>query len=210
MTTPPLNRPPHEVPEEKPLLYGDTPDQPIQGHKYDGIKEYDNPMPGWWLWLLWGTIAFSVVYYVGIEFFGFVDTYEDDLAEGITELEVIRHAYAEANPTFEIDEETLAGFVENPAMVQAGAAHYSAFCANCHGPEGQGLIGPNLTDSYWIHGGTNVDLFDVISTGVLDKGMPPWEGALSPEERGELVAFIRSIVGTSPPNPKEPQGEPVE
>ncbi|RMF65281.1 MAG: nitrogen fixation protein FixP [Bacteroidetes bacterium] len=181
-------------------------DTPMQGHNYDGIQEYDNPMPGWWVWLFWGTIIFSVVYTLGLHVFGFIDSYEEDLAESQQELMAIREAYAAANPAAAIDEATLAAYVADPARVEAGAAHYAAQCAACHGDKGQGLIGPNLTDKYWLHGNTNMDLYNVITNGVLDKGMPPWEAVFTPEQRAELVAFIRSLEGTNPPGAKEPQG----
>ena len=185
-------------------------DQIIQGHKYDGIREYDNPMPGWWVALFWATVVFSVVYVLGVHYLDFIDTYEEDLAESLNDLEAARAAYAEANPTFTVDEATLQAYVDDPAMAEAGATHYAAVCASCHGDQGQGLIGPNLTDAYWIHGGSNMDLFAVITEGVPAQGMPPWDSALSPEERAQVVAFLQSIQGTDPPNAKEPQGELVE
>ena len=200
----------NDTPDSGNVLTGETRDQVIQGHKYDGIREYDNPMPGWWVWLFWGTIIFSVVYFLGIRVFGFVDTYEEDLAESLADLEATRAAYAEANPTFDVDAASLAQFVEDPAHVEAGAAHYAAQCASCHGQQGQGLIGPNLADNYWIHGNSNVDIYNVITDGVIAQGMPPWESVFSPEERAELVAYVQSLQGTDPPNPKEPQGELVE
>lgn len=204
----------HEQPqapaEKDSLLYGHATDEPLAGHSYDGIREYDNPMPAWWVWLFVATIVFSVVYYAGITFFDFVDTYEDDLAQSQEELAAIRHAYAEASPAFVVDEAALAGYMDDPAMVAGGAETYGALCAACHNTEGQGLIGPNLTDDYWLHGGSNVAVFDVITKGVADKGMPAWESTLSPEDRVELVAFIRSLRGTNPPNAKEPQGELVQ
>lgn len=184
-------------------------DRVLQGHTYDGIKEYDNPMPGWWVWLFWATAAFAVFYFVGITFFDVIDTYEDDLAESRQELQMIREAYAEANPTFEASAEVLAAAVADPQQVEAGAALFAASCAACHGNAGQGLIGPNLTDAYWIHGGTPLDVYNIITKGVAEKGMPPWESALSAEERVALVAFIESLAGTEPPNAKEPQGELV-
>jgi cytochrome c oxidase cbb3-type subunit 3 len=190
-------------------LYGRTHDTVIQGHKYDGIKEYDNPMPGWWVGLFYICIAFAVVYFVGITFFDFVDTYEDDLAQSQAEMMEIREAYAAANPSFTADEASLAALVDDPAAVEAGEQTYQAVCAACHGAEAQGVIGPNLTDEYWLHGGSNTDIFEILKTGVPAKGMPPWEGNLSPEERAQLVAFIRSVQGTNPANAKEPQGEPV-
>lgn len=185
-------------------------DKEIVGHRYDGIREYDNPMPGWWLWLFWGTIVFSVVYFLGINVFGFVDTYADDLDESLADLQRIRDEYAAANPAVAIDSVSLAAAVTDPARISEGASLYAAQCAACHGPQGQGLIGPNLADEYWIHGGSNVDFYQVISAGVVEKGMPPWEAVYTAEERGSLVAFVRSLVGTEPPNPKEPQGELFE
>jgi len=195
---------------ESSTLYGETDNQVIQGHSYDGIKEYDNPMPGWWIWLFWVCVAFSVVYFVGITWMDVVDTYEDDLAQSQQELQSMRTAYAEANPSFEPTPAALEEVVGDAAMVEAGAETYAAVCASCHGDQGQGLIGPNLADKYWVHGGTNVDIFNVLTEGVPAKGMPPWEGSLTPEERAALVAYIRSIEGTDPPGAKEPQGELVE
>ncbi|MDX1547056.1 MAG: cbb3-type cytochrome c oxidase N-terminal domain-containing protein [Rhodothermales bacterium] len=185
-------------------------DQIIPGHKYDGIREYDNPMPGWWVWLFIATIVFSVVYALGIQVFGFVDTYEEDLAEGLAELAVMRETYAAANPDAAVDAATLAAFAEDPARVEAGAVHYAAQCAACHGDQGQGLIGPNLADAYWIHGGTDEDVYTVISEGVLEKGMPAWQGTFSPEERAEIVAFVRSLEGTTHPDAKAPEGDLAE
>lgn len=181
----------------------------MEGHSYDGIKEYDNPMPGWWVWTFIACIVFSAVYLLGVHVFGFINTYEDDLAASLEQLEAVRAAYASANPTFQADEETLAALIADPASATNGAATYATYCAACHGDQGQGLIGPNLTDAYWLNGGTNVDIFEVITSGVPAKGMPAWENALSPEQRGELLAYIRSLAGTEPPGAKEPQGELV-
>ena len=185
-------------------------DQLIQGHSYDGIQEYDNPMPGWWVWIFIASVAFSVFYVLGINVFGYIDTYEDDLTESLENLASIRAAHAASQPVFTVDEATLETYVGDPAMIEAGAVHYATTCAPCHGDLGQGLIGPNLADGYWIRGNTNVDIFTIITQGSLEKGMPPWEGAFSPTQRAELVAFVRSLEGTSPPNPKAPEGELIE
>ncbi len=199
-----MSETPHHAPEDA------SDDAPIiRGHNYDGIKEYDNPMPGWWVWSFWISIIFAPFYILGVHYMGFLDSYEDDLAQGQEELQVMRHAYAEANPDAAVDASSLDAIVANPLMVQAGAAHFAAQCAVCHGAEGQGLIGPNLTDAYWVHGASNTAVFDVITKGVLEKGMPPWEPVFSAEERGELVAFIKSLQGTNPANPKAPEGEMV-
>ncbi len=184
-----------------------TDDQAIAGHAYDGIREYDNPMPGWWLWIFWGSVVFSIVYFLGINVFGFVDTYAEDLEQSMAELQQIRDDYEAANPSAAIDSAALALAVGDPAKVTEGASLYVGQCAACHGPQGQGSIGPNMTDEYWIHGGSNMDIYRVIAEGVGAKGMPPWEAIYTTDEMASLTAYVRSIVGTNPPNPKEPQGE---
>ena len=185
-------------------------DNVIQGHQYDGIKEYDNPMPGWWIWLFIGTVGFAIFYVLGIQVFGYINTYENDLEASLTELETIRTNYAAEQPAFSVDEANLEAYVNDPAKVEAGGVHFAAQCAACHGAEGQGLIGPNLTDSYWVKGGENVDIYTIITQGSLEKGMPPWDVMYTPEQRAELVAFVRSLEGTSPPNPKAAEGELLE
>lgn len=192
-----------------PLEGGDK-DRIIKGHKYDGIQEYDNPMPGWWVWLFWATIAFSGIYVVGLHYAGFIDSYADDLAQQTARIDAVRTSYAEANPSFEVTEEALAGYMDNDLAVTSGSGTFTRLCAACHGNQGQGLIGPNLTDTYWIHGGSGVEVFKAISEGVPAAGMPGWENALTPEQRAEIVAFIRSIAGSNPPGAREPQGEPYE
>lgn len=187
-----------------------APDAPedtlIQGHNYDGIEEYDNPMPGWWLWIFWISVIFAPIYFIGVHQAGFINSYGDDLAADQAELQAVREAYEAANPSFQVDEATLATFVADPAAVEAGATIFAANCLPCHGPQGGGLIGPNLTDDYWIHGPNHTDLFNVITNGVVEKGMTPWGNILTPEQRAQVIAFVRSLHGTNPPGAKEPQG----
>ena len=181
-------------------------DQLISGHRYDGIREYDNPMPGWWVWIFIGGIVFSIYYVIAFYGFDAIDSYTDDLNQSLTELQQVRDAHAAENPST-IDEATLASLVDSPESVAQGATLYSQQCAVCHGAQGQGVIGPNLTDNYFIHGSTNVDMYNIISVGVLDKGMPPWDGVYTENERAQLVAFILSLYGTNPAGAKAPQGE---
>ncbi len=199
-----------EPQDNTPANEDEVPDQVIAGHRYDGIQEYDNPMPGWWVWLFIGTIVFSGVYVAGLHFFGFIDSYQDDLAGRRQEIAVTRAAYEQANPTFEADETSLAQFVADEAAADAGKAHYATYCASCHGDAGQGLIGPNLTDDYWIHGGRNTDIFEVLTVGVAAKGMPAWDAVLSGEQRAQVIAFIRTLGGTQPAGAKQPEGELVK
>jgi len=182
-------------------------DEPmLRDHKYDGIQEYDNPMPSWWLWILWATIIFAPVYFLGVHVFGFIPSYQDDLQASQAELTAIRAAAASNAPP-EVTAETIAAFVGNADAVKAGSETFAANCMMCHGEHGQGLIGPNLTDEYWLHGGNDIDLFHTITNGVPEKGMAPWGNVLTQEKRLQLVAFIRSLAGSNPTGGKGPEGE---
>ncbi len=182
----------------------------IPGHEYDGIQEYDNPMPGWWSWLFIATVIFGIVYVLGIHVFHFIPTYEDDLKASEAELMAMRAAYEEENPVVVFDEAKLEEYVGNPAQVEAGSGLFHTYCLPCHGDKGQGIIGPNLTDNYWLHGNKNEDIYNVITNGVVEKGMAPWANVLTPEQRAQVLAFIRSIAGSNPPGAKDPQGQLYE
>jgi cytochrome c oxidase cbb3-type subunit 3 len=184
----------------------DGADVVIADHRYDGIREYDNPMPGWWTALFWATAIFGVIYIIGVNV-GFVDEYGEDLNQSLEELAAVRAEYENQNPTSTIDEATLAAIVADPDRIAAGKVLFAGQCAACHAADGGGLIGPNMTDAYYIHGGSNMDLFEVIRVGVPEKGMAPWESVYTSDERASLVAFIRSLEGTTPASPKDPQGE---
>lgn len=181
----------------------------IAGHAYDGIEEYDNPMPGWWVWLFVACIVWTPIYIVGVHQLGFINSYEDDLAADQTELADLREASESANPVEEVTNESIAAFIGVQEQIEAGSALFTTNCSMCHGNAAEGLIGPNLTDDYWIHGGNHVDLFNVITNGVLEKGMTPWGSILSVEQRSSVVAFIRSVNGSNPPGAKPAEGELV-
>jgi cytochrome c oxidase cbb3-type subunit III len=189
----PSSLPNDPEPSDRSLLTGDVNDRLIEGHHYDGIKEYDNPMPGWWVWIFVATVVWSVFYVLGLHVFGFINSYEDDLARSQAELQLIREAYAEAHPTFLADAETLAAFVEDPDRVERGAVHYASFCAACHGGRGEGMIGPALNDDQWDHGGSDEEIYHIVTVGVPARGMPGWDRSMSAEARAEVVAFIRSL-----------------
>lgn len=179
-------------------------DQVMEGHTYDGIQEYENPLPFWWIALFGITILFAIVYFIGSFVTGSIDSYEEDLAQGMEEIQQMREAAASQAPAY--DEATLIAITDDPANAEAGNLTYQTYCAICHGANGEGGIGPNLTDDYWIYKGDRETIFSVITNGAQN-GMVAWESVISAEDRAKLVAFIYSIHGSEPDNAKDPQGE---
>lgn len=186
----------------------EQPEQPnnphgrIIDHEYDGIREYDNPMPRWWLLTFAGTVIFSVIYLFDV---GPVGNGAGRIAQYEAEMDA---AAALLPPTPEaVDPTTLLALVDDPAATSAGAEVFTSYCASCHGPDGGGLIGPNLTDTQWIHGGAPEAVYKTIAEGVLAKGMPPWEKSLRPEQMNNVTAYVLSLAGTTPTNPKAPEGD---
>lgn len=178
----------------------------VSDHDYDGIQEYDNPLPFWWLVVFFGTIIFGFHYWLHYT----VGGGQTQLAELKHEMQEISALQAKS-PGVADSEETFAKLLNDQSVLNEGQAVFAAKCAVCHGPELQGLIGPNLTDDYWIHGkGKMVDIAKVVRTGVADKGMPGWEGQLPPEEVLDVIAFVKSKHGSNPKNPKAPQGDKIE
>jgi cytochrome c oxidase cbb3-type subunit 3 len=102
--------------------------------------------------------------------------------------------------------EQLAAIMADKGEIAKGAALFAVNCVACHRADGGGLIGPNLTDDYWIHGGTPVEIHTTITEGVLAKGMPQWGKMLKPEQVLSLTAYVHSLHGSNPPNPKAPDG----
>jgi cytochrome c oxidase cbb3-type subunit 3 len=178
-------------------------------HECDGIQEYDNPSPGWWLGTFYGAVLFSICYmfYYGMNFGG---DHVDELNAAQVQHKASVQAWFDENPMVPpTAEELLAGAVD-PEVLAAGDAAYQKQCASCHGVEGQGLIGPNLTDDHWLHGGSVLEIFDTIVKGVPDKGMPTWGRRFAPEDLEALASYVRSLHGTNPADAKSPQGELAE
>ena len=174
-------------------------------HNYDGIQEYDNDLPRWWLWLFYLTIAFAVIYYFYFDISGAGKLPVQKLEQQMAELKEVQKALAPKEVALDTEEGMLA-LAAQPEVVSRGKEVFTTNCAVCHQPEGQGLIGPNLTDDYWIHGGTITDVKRIIQVGVLEKGMLAWQGVLTPEQLNDVTAFVWSVHGTTPPNPKAPEG----
>jgi len=168
-------------------------------HNYDGIQEYDNPLPRWWVYLFYATIVFSIFYWFNIGVGigpGRIAQYEADVAAA----KAAHPAPAESSP------EELAALVANPQVVEAGKQVFATNCASCHKPDGSGLIGPNLTDNAWIHGGSLPEIHKLVNEGVLAKGMPNWGKLLKPDQVDAAVAFVWSIRNTNVAGGKPPEG----
>jgi cytochrome c oxidase cbb3-type subunit 3 len=175
----------------------------LLGHDYDGIQEYDNPLPGWWVWIFWATIVFSVGYWLYYQVGpgpSIIARYEADVRAAAERQAALAPAAGAAS------DEAIAALARDARAMTAARQIFATRCMPCHGPEGQGIIGPNLTDEYWIHGGRPTEILRTITDGVPDKGMVPWKGQLKPEELRTMAAYVLTLAGTNPPNPKPPQG----
>jgi cytochrome c oxidase cbb3-type subunit III len=177
----------------------------LTGHNYDGIEEYDNPLPNWWLATFFLTVIFAYIYWLHYES-GTAVTQLEELKADMARIELQQ----KNAPIPQDNEEDLIRLLSATEIVQSGKNIYAAKCAACHGPELQGLIGPNLVDEYWIHtGGRLSGIANVVRKGVVEKGMPSWQGLLKEDEITAVVVFIGSSQGTHPSNPKPPQGDKI-
>lgn len=175
-------------------------------HEYDGIREYDNPLPRWWVWIWAGSAVFSFAYFFHYHISG---NGESVAAAYEADVRAAREQEAKANLAQPVSEESLGKLMNDAALMNDTKSLFAARCAVCHGDKAQGLIGPNLTDNAWIHGqGTLTDIYGVINAGVLTKGMPAWGKQLSPIEVRKLAAFIGTQRGRSLPG-KAPEGNVV-
>jgi cytochrome c oxidase cbb3-type subunit 3 len=174
----------------------------IKDHDYDGIRELDNDLPPWWKWLFYITIIFAVVYCIRLFIF-----HADDLIQYREYANEMKNVEAEKptaddNATFELV------VLEDEASLASGKETWDKICAVCHLVDGGGLVGPNMTDNYWIHGNTLEDLYRVVETGVIEKGMIPYKDQLSEQKRLEVVSFILvELQGSTPATPKAPEGK---
>jgi cytochrome c oxidase cbb3-type subunit 3 len=186
-------------------------DDRLLEHNYDGIQEYDNPLPGWWTLILWATVAYSALYALNLPGIGIgkgrIANYEADMARAHAQQE----ALAAKTPAAKAwDDPSLWAMTHDPARVAAGRQTFTTNCVPCHRADGGGVIGPNLTDDYWIHGARPTELLKVVREGVPDKGMPTWSQILKPDEIVSVVVYVLTLHDTHPAAPKEPQGTKVE
>ena len=183
----------------------DNEDQLLLEHDYDGIKELDNNLPPWWVYLFYASIVFAVVYMVQYEVLG-ADNQEMELRKEVAQAKIDIATYMKTAPDM-MDEKTVT-LLTDPADLAAGKEIFTTNCAACHRADGGGQIGPNLTDEQWILGGGIKHVFHTLVNGGRDgKGMISWKGTLKPKEMQKVASYILSLKGSNPPDAKAPEGE---
>lgn len=177
----------------------------ILDHNYDGIRELDNVLPPWWVYLFYGTIIFSVVYLVRFHVIGDYtqkEEYEQEVAAAKIAIEEYKKTAKDL-----VDASTVE-FLSDASDLSAGEKIYTTNCVACHMADGGGGIGPNLTDEYWILGGGIKNVFTTISEGGRDgKGMIAWKQSLKPAEIAQVASYVLTLSEKAPANPKAPEGE---
>jgi cytochrome c oxidase cbb3-type subunit 3 len=174
-------------------------------HDYDGIKELDNNLPTWWVYLFYACIVFAVVYLVKFEIMG-GDNQEMELKKEMAQAKIDVAEYMKTAPDL-LDEKTVTLSTE-PADLASGKTIFETNCAACHRADAGGMVGPNLTDENWILGGGIKEVFHTITNGGRDsKGMIAWKGTLKPKEIQHVASYILSLKGSNPKDPKAPEGD---
>jgi len=173
-------------------------------HEIDGIQEYDNKLPNWWLYTLFGGIAFAVGYWYWYESARIgqspAEAYQAEMDRAAAE-QASQLTVGEATP------ESLAALAKDPNAVALGKQVFASTCAPCHRNDGGGNVGPNLTDDFWLHGSAPEKIYKTISSGVPDKGMPAWQPQLGALKTQAVTAYVLGLKGTNVPGGKPPQGE---
>lgn len=173
-------------------------------HEYDGIKELDNALPPWWKYGFYFTIGVAALYLLRYHVWKTgpdpQQEYDQEMKVAAAQVEAYRKKAGDM-----VDEKTVT--MADATGIAEGDKIFHSNCFACHGAKGEGGVGPNLTDNYWLHGGTIHDVFKTIKYGYPDKGMQSWEKTYSPAQIKNLASYVKSLAGTNPPNPKAPQGD---
>lgn len=176
------------------------------GHLYDGIQEYDNPTPSWWSWLFAGSVVFSLFYWLyfhsGVAGRSVVDQYNSAFADNL------RRQFAEIGELTGSRAE-MVKYSQDPRWLKVGEIVYATNCISCHGKDGGGIQGPNLTDDHFKNVKSIEDLATVIKVGANNGAMPAWQNRLHPNEVVLVACYVASMRGTSPASPKAPEGNVI-
>ncbi|MET4140226.1 cbb3-type cytochrome c oxidase N-terminal domain-containing protein [Pedobacter sp. UYP1] len=179
----------------------------VMEHKFDGIAELNNPTPAWFMILFYGTIIFAIGYLLTYDVLGFGKSQEEEYIAEIEQAAESKVAFLAnpANAKNAVNENNMEQS-KDEAVIKNGASLFANRCTPCHGEHAEGLVGPNLTDEYWLHGGKAKDVFKTIKYGVPEKGMIAWEKSLSAQQISDLTNYVLSLQGTKPAGAKAPQG----
>ncbi len=186
------------------LLPGKAEHAPMTDHDFDGIHELDNRVPPWFTTLFSVTVIFGVVYILDYHVFGTSKLSADEYKEELATADLHRRIIMATEET--IDENQLTALTD-PVVLQRAGDEFKKYCASCHGVNGQGVVGPNLTDDYWIHGGGITNVYATIKKGVPAKGMISWQLVFSPKQIQEIASYVLSLRGTDPPAAKMAEGD---
>lgn len=173
-------------------------------HDYDGIKELDNALPPWWKYGFYITIVVAIIYLLNFHVLGYGQNPTEEYQSEVMKAKESMAEYAAMNAD-KIDENNIK--MSSKAELEKGKEIFTSVCWTCHGKLGEGGVGPNLTDQFWIHKGSLNDIYRSIKIGYPDKGMQSWEKNYSGKEMSELAGYIKTLKGTNPPNPKIAQGD---
>lgn len=183
-----------------------APADPLTGHNYDGIQEYDNPLPGWWKWLFIWSIVFSPPYFFffhnGTEGRSLADRYDRELAANL------QLQFAEIGE-LTADRDEVIRFLYDESWLQVGKIVFKTHCVSCHGKDGGGLIGPNLCDEQYKNVKDIGDIVKVLQNGANAGAMPAWQNRLSVNEMVMVASYVASLRGTTPAKPKDGEGRVI-
>lgn len=174
------------------------------GHDYDGIRELDNRLPPWWLYGFYCSILFACVYMWRYHVSHSAPLSAEEYTIAVQKAELQKTAYLKKAANL-VDESTVK-VLTGEGDLAAGRKVFETTCFACHGKAGEGGVGPNLTDEYWLHGGSIQDVFKSIKYGWADKGMKSWKDDFSPSQIAQIASYVLSMQGTHPANAKPPQG----
>lgn len=168
-------------------------DEPaLTDHAYDGIREYDNPTPGWWTWIFVGTVVFSAIYF-------FIMTLTGNQLSAVGFYERYKIEEMKAGGALKADAATLMGLSKDADSLKAGAAVFTANCISCHARDGSGLTGTNLTDDKYVNVKTITDIVDIVRKGRNNGAMPAWGNRLGGNDIVQVSAYVASLRGQNKP-----------
>lgn len=178
----------------------------LMDHEYDGIREYDNPTPGWWHMIFWASIVFSFFYFAFFHFSELAWSPEGQWHRARTGyFQKLFGELGELSP----DEPTILSMMGDEKWMAVGGSVYAANCAQCHAQDGGGINGPNLTDDHYIAVRSLSDIYATVTEGRVSKGMPAWEKRLQLNERILVSAYVASLRGRPAASPRAAEGEAI-